>query len=333
MSTPKEPDDILQSVIDERKADVFIYSADIEQNHAYQLLSQVQLAEDRKENCILILTTYGGDPDAAFRIIKCIRKFYKHITLFVFGPCKSAGTLIALGVDEIRMGLYGEFGPLDIQLTKDDEFITNTSGVSYLQMLDVLNEKLFSTFEDSFLKIKHRSRYAITTKTAGEICSSLATGLISPISAQIDPLKLGDIQRAINITYAYGQRLGATKETLDRLILGYPSHSFVIDIDEAVKIFGNVQPPSILELQFEQCIATYVRFVPEQPIIQQLKSQKNTKPDEPVTTNNTEQPEVANAQNANGNSAGSDKKRSREFKKSSAPQNGQNKSAGILQLR
>lgn len=279
---PKNYNEILSLIIDEYDADIFIYAAEIVFNAANNIIDQIQNAENKRKNCVLILTTYGGDPDAAYRIIKLIKRYYSEIILFVFGPCKSAGTLMALGADKIKMGLLGEFGPLDIQLTKDDEFVTNTSGVSYLNMLNILSDKLFIAFENSFLNLKQRSRYSITTKTAGDICSSLAVGLVSPISAQIDPLKLGDIQRAINITYAYGQRLGASKELLDKLILHYPSHGFVIDIEEAVTLFNNVESPSVTELELEQLIKNYVRFVPDQPITLQLKPEK--------TENDTAQP-------------------------------------------
>ncbi len=186
-------------------------------------------------------------------------------------------------------------------------------------MLDVLNEKLFSTFEDSFLKIKHRSRYAITTKTAGEICSSLAVGLLSPISGQIDPLKLGDIQRAINITYAYGMRLGATKDTLDRLILGYPSHSFVIDIDEAAQIFNTVKSPTLVELQFEQFISNIVRFVPEKPVIQQvIPEKKQTQNDTPNTNSNGQQQDDSVGADTKGNGASVKQQRKQNQKDPSA---------------
>ncbi len=42
-----------------------------------------------------------------------------------------------------------------------------------------------------------------------------------PFSAQIDPLRLGEMQRTINIAKQYGERLRASAETLDKLIGDY----------------------------------------------------------------------------------------------------------------
>ncbi len=122
-----------------------------------------------------------------FRFIEYVKRYYQYFTLYVVGHCKSAGTLIALGADEIVMFDFGELGPLDVQLSKEDE-MTNTSGLSLRQAIMVLQDEAFSMFEDCFLKLKGRSGGTITTKTASEISSSLVTGLFAPVFAQIDPL-------------------------------------------------------------------------------------------------------------------------------------------------
>jgi hypothetical protein len=100
---------------------------------------------------------------------------------------------------------------------------------------------MFRSFEANFLNLKRKSGYTITTKTAAEISSKLAVGLISPISAQIDPIRLGEVQRSIKIAKDYGERLCKDEDLIDHLIAEYPCHSFVIDIDEAKKIFKNVR--------------------------------------------------------------------------------------------
>jgi ClpP class serine protease len=41
----------------------------------------------------------------------------------VSGYCKSAGTLIALGANELAFGEHGELGPLDVQIAKRDEVL------------------------------------------------------------------------------------------------------------------------------------------------------------------------------------------------------------------
>jgi hypothetical protein len=232
---------ILQNVADTNDGDIYLFSAEVNDNTADVLIQLIRSHEDRRKNCILILTTNGGDPDAGYRIVRLIKRYYERLILYVYGSCKSTGTLIALGADEIVMGDFGEFGPLDIQLTRDDE-MSNTSGLSYLQSLTQLNEQIFRSFEVNFLNLKQKSSNTITTRTAAEIGTKLAVGLISQISAQLDPVKLGEVHRAIKIADAYGKRLCTNNEkNLSKLIVGYPSHSFVIDIDEAQTLFANVK--------------------------------------------------------------------------------------------
>ncbi|TMI67861.1 MAG: SppA protein, partial [Bacteroidetes bacterium] len=216
----------LKQLISDTNSDVYIFVASVNDENADKFIRLLRNNYIKKDNCSLILTTYGGDPDAGYRIVRTIKRYYSKFSLYIFGSCKSTGTLMALGADEIVMSDFGEFGPLDIQLTRDDE-LSNTSGLNFAQSLMSLNEQLFRAFEENFLGLKRRSRNTITTRTAAEICSKLAVGLISPISAQIDPVKLGEVQRSIKIANEYGTRLSVKTTLIAKLIVGYPSHGFV----------------------------------------------------------------------------------------------------------
>jgi hypothetical protein len=285
----------LASLINDNQSDFYLFVGTIDDRNADKFITALRKNSDRKDNCSLILTTYGGDPDAGYRIIRAIKRYYKKLTLYIFGSCKSTGTLMALGADEIVMSDFGEFGPLDIQLTKDDE-LSNTSGLNFVQSLMSLNEQLFRAFEENFLGLKRRSRNTITTKTAAEICSKLAVGLISPISAQIDPVKLGEVQRAIKIANEYGTRLCDRHDLIAKLIVGYPSHGFVIDFQEATEIFGNVRWVTDNESILEQFLLKLVRNEGEEDFISELTPEKeDTKPTEntvntDTTTENSENP-------------------------------------------
>ncbi|WP_426492481.1 SDH family Clp fold serine proteinase [Hymenobacter sp. 102] len=248
------------------EADLYLFNSTVTENSADEFVHLIRGHADKKANCALFLTTYGGDPDAGYRMVRIIKRYYSKLILFVCGSCKSTGTLIALGADEIIMGDFGELGPLDIQLAKDDEMLS-TSGLSYLQSLASLSEQLFPTFEKAFFNIKQRSGYTITTRTAAEIASKLTVGLVSPISAQIDPVKLGEVQRAIQIADAYGRRLTDKEDLITYLIAGYPSHGFVIDFEEAESIFPNVRLLNDKELLIEHWLFPYLRRENGQPAI------------------------------------------------------------------
>jgi len=266
-----KPEEAVDAIIEENDCDMFILSANISNISVDALITLIRRKENKRPNFALILTTYGGDPDAGYRLVKIIKRYYKKFILYVMGSCKSTGTLISLGADEIAMGDFGEFGPLDIQLTKEDE-MSSLSGLSYTQSIQSLTEEIFKTFEHSFLAVKERSAGTITTKTAAEIGSKLAVGLLSPVSAQIDPIKLGEVLRAINIAKAYGSRIAPKHpELIKKLIEDYPSHGFVIDFEEAKDIFPNVRQLNENEQALESVLLHIVRKETESRIVDEIE--------------------------------------------------------------
>lgn len=256
---PQNLQDCLDKIANANNSDIFLFNAEISYQTTEKLIEMAQTLSKRKPNLSLLLTTGGGDPDAGYRVMRILQTLYAEIYLYVFGYCKSTGTLMALGATEIIMGSFGELGPLDIQLIKDDELL-QMSGMNYIQSFIALNEQMEQTFKHNFLSLKQNSNYTITTKTAADIASKLAIGLISPISAQIDPIKLGEVIRAIKIAEAYGMRLNDDIELIKILITGYPSHGFVIDLKEAQNIFKNVRGCNKDEENLQQILIGVTRM-------------------------------------------------------------------------
>ena len=145
----------IQELTNTLNADLFLLSGPIERKQAELFLNEAESTE-RRENVALVLCTYGGDADAAFIIARFLKRFYKKFTLYVHGYCKSAGTLIALGANEIVMSHRGEFGPLDVQLLKSDELIFRSSGLDIEEALTTLSDQAFRVFEKHFLGIVRR---------------------------------------------------------------------------------------------------------------------------------------------------------------------------------
>jgi len=61
----------------------------------------------------LVLITRGGNVLTPLRLISLLREFGEEVSVLVPYMAHSAGTLIALGADEIVMGAMGELGPVD----------------------------------------------------------------------------------------------------------------------------------------------------------------------------------------------------------------------------
>ncbi len=167
------------------------------------------------------------------------------------GLCKSAGTLICLGAGEVIMADQAELGPLDMQVRKSDELFDTGSGLDTVQALNYMRAQAMDAFRAYMVELKVDG--GLSTRMAAEIASKFAASLFGPVYSQIDPVRLAELQRTIEIAYAYGARLsGGSKnlkqDALDRLVSNYPSHGFVIDRKEAREIFVTVRAPRDAEL-------------------------------------------------------------------------------------
>lgn len=199
--------------------------------------------QGRVDNCTLFLTTFGGDPDAGFRIGRCLQHHYKNLRIVVPSYCKSAGTLIAIAANDLAIGDGGELGPLDVQVKNPNEMQGRNSGLDIQQALYAIDNHAASVFFKFLRALKNQ--VGLSTRLAGELAIKLAIGQAEPLYSQIDPLRIGELQRAMTIAKSYGEKLSEKSDSLignalEMLAYGYPAHSHVIDRKEAKKLFANV---------------------------------------------------------------------------------------------
>lgn len=234
--------------------DIITYSGEINMD-GYQ--SVCSALENRKsDKALLVLCTPGGDPHAGFRIARALQHNFSSFDALVPRYCKSAGTLLVVGASTLYLGDMSELGPLDIQVRKSDEIIGRNSGLDILQAVSYLQNHAMGAFRSHLVEL---TQAGLSTRVASDICTKLTTGLFEPIFAQIDPMKLAEMQRATEIAFAYGQRLNEKSNNLRsaglaRLVTGYPSHGFVIDRKEARTIFINVHQPTGLLAQLNKAL-------------------------------------------------------------------------------
>lgn len=234
------------------QTDFLLISRGIDRSLYNDLTSKI--TEKKNKKCHLFLTTYGGDPHAAYRIARCLRHNYDFLKIIIPGFCKSAGTLICVAADELSIGDCGELGPLDIQVNKPNEFMERSSGLDLMQAMTAGLNNSKDIFNDYFFHLRTNLQFA--TKLSAELSMQIATGALSEIYSQIDPLRLGELQRAMTITKEYGLRLiNYTKNlkdesSLQRLVNFYPAHEFVIDRKEAKEFFKRVNHLTNAEKSF-----------------------------------------------------------------------------------
>ncbi|WP_157652443.1 SDH family Clp fold serine proteinase [Burkholderia ubonensis] len=208
------------------------------------------LKDKTRPKVTVFLTTYGGDPHGGFRFARCLRHNYEHVRLVVPSFCKSAGTLIAIAANELAIGDFGELGPLDVQVIKPSELAERGSGLEVMEALNISAAHAQQVFSQNLVDL--RQTWRLSTKLAGEFAGILAAAAVQPLYAQIDPARLGEMQRAMRIALEYGDRLSSASHSLrtgalEQLVSGYPSHSFVIDRKEARQLFNSVHAPTEAE--------------------------------------------------------------------------------------
>jgi len=265
--------------LESKNADGFLYSGPINRELADRLVNLIDSRPERRKNACVFITTFGGDPNAAYRIGRSLKSNYKEgrILALLGGYCKSAGTLLALSAQELAFGCYGELGPLDTQIDKPNEILGSESGLDLFQALKQITDSSFESFEQQMISIIRHSGGTITTKVAAEIASSLTVGIFSPIAAQIDPLRLGVVKRAIQIGLAYGNRLRMNNPnvkvgTVEKLVHEYPAHGFVIDQNEATELFEQVRSFDPGETRIFGFIENFLRIPDSNGIVSDLRT-------------------------------------------------------------
>lgn len=186
----------------------------------------------------VILQTGGGDIDAAFSILKILKKSCKKLNIIVPLFAKSAGTLICLGADNLLLTDLSELGPLDTQIREKDsqDYKSALNALNALRQirlhsLETLDITTKLIIDRSDMNISEAIKLAIkfTGETSGRLYSKL------------DPNKIGEYARALDVGMKYGVTIMArymgwdhakAGKMIRRLVYSYPSHGYVIDIDE-----------------------------------------------------------------------------------------------------
>lgn len=254
------------------EVDTIYYIGEISRNGYSQITKTCKKLKELNNNksAVLFLLTFGGNPHMGFRIARALQHYYENgFSVIIPSSCKSAGTLISIGANQVVIADEGELGPLDIQLSKSTELFEQTSGLDLPQAMSALRSGVTESIRDVLIEVRMGGR--LSTKIASEIATNVTTGIYSPIYAQIDPLRLGELHRATMIAYEYGTKLSDKSENLQpaalkQLIMDYPSHGFVIDRKEAKSIFKNVRIPNEEELKIIDGLSNIITAFEDQTL-------------------------------------------------------------------
>jgi hypothetical protein len=203
----------------------------------------------KNKKLLLILITYGGLANPTYRTARLLQSFYDEVHAFIPSYCKSAGTLLICSAHTLILSPFGEIGPLDVQLIQKDEIFGRRSGLTTRSALLDLKAHAFDLFEHFMFEIVGASQGAASFRLASDISARATSNLMSKIYEQINPDALGQDFRDLNVAAKYGERLNMKHHNLKndgikRLVYEYPSHDFVIDLEEAREIFDRAVLPT-----------------------------------------------------------------------------------------
>jgi len=254
----------IAAAVAELDTDFYLYNGPITRSSVLHVVEEVSRSIQRP-SATLLLVTNGGDPDAAFKIARYFQHKYEHFTVLVAGLCKSAGTLLALGANELAFTPFGELGPLDIQLTKVDRFEQMQSGLVITDALNTLEKRAMDLVLRTTSGLVEANQGMVSFVAATQVAIDSMKAIYAPVLARIDPEEIGTRSRAMRIAQDYGRRLEAVSknlqsDTLRLLAETYSSHSFVIDQIEADSLFRNVRSVNHVEKRIVQELRQYARY-------------------------------------------------------------------------
>ena len=134
----------------------------------------------------------------------------------------------------------------------------------------------------------------VSIQTAMNVASQMISALYGPIFGQFDPEEVGSRSRAMRIGEEYAYRLNSKSmnlkdNTIEDLSRSYPSHGFVIDFvidfDEARRIFNNVRQANKYEIETINALGRLARLPLQRPKIKFLSQNEVCKNDYEIVNN------------------------------------------------
>lgn len=254
--------------------DIYLYNGEIKRSSDLAFIEKVN-SEKSCNECLVLLVTPGGNPDAAYKMARYLQHRYESYKILIPGYCKSAGTLFAIGADEVIFTPYGELGPLDVQMAKTDQIAGLESGLNISEAFITLEARARETYQNVISDILSSSGGIVSFQTASHAATEIVTALYGPIFSRIDPEEVGSRSRAMRIGEDYGQRLSLKWENLKNGALAalsqdYSSHGFVIDFFEAQSLFHRVRLANETEMKLVLSLGVVARHPQRQLTIEKL---------------------------------------------------------------
>jgi hypothetical protein len=212
----------------------------------------------------LWIESSGGDADAAYKIALLLRSKCDVLRVVIPDMAKSAATLIALAADEVYMSPAAELGPLDAQIQHPDR---EDKGISALDVAGALDE--LAKIGLSVVNTAGPRTIRVTGLPRRDVFPQLlkyANDLMNPVASKLDPSLIHNAANGLKVAEKYAENLirrfvknpspdraARLRELPHKLVTSYPSHGYVIDIDEAKELGINALPMAEYDFEAVAC--------------------------------------------------------------------------------
>lgn len=185
----------------------------------------------------LILYTRGGDTLAAWNIVNLIREFCNELEIIVPNKCRSSGTLMSLGANNIVMTKQATLGPIDPSITRSMSPIIPNSTPPQKLSLSVESVK-------GYIQLLKNEFGVHEDKSLSDAYLKLAE--------YIHPVVLGDVYRTQKQIQMLATKLlmmgGYEKDPIEKIVTflcsDSGSHDYTINRTEARELGLHIETPS-----------------------------------------------------------------------------------------
>jgi ClpP class serine protease len=210
----------------------------ISQFHSNKIYNAISENKNEKDILLVVLSD-GGKIEPAYLISKACKRLKKEkFIVSIPRKAKSAATLIALGADEIHMGMLSELGPIDPQFGGFPALgLSNAlSRLAELSCQYPQSSEMFAKYLTANLNLRDLGYFERINESATQYAERLLAGRELPN--------------------------GHTPKSLaNHLTNHYKDHSFVIDSDEAIELLGEkIVKIGTSEYQFGNDVYSFLEF-------------------------------------------------------------------------
>ena len=226
-------------------------SAEIKKDVKARFFEHLQRA--RPPRVDVLMFTQGGETIAAFGLARLVREFADWVGVLIPDMCHSAGTLFALGADQIVMTRAASLSPIDPSIRGPlNPTIEVNPGQRQLVPLSVESVAGFKTLVTEDWGIKADEPLAAILRALAERVHPLALGDVFRVRQQIEHL-------ATQLLLEHRKDEDHAKHIVDTLTKRLGSHDYLISRREARKLLLNQVAEDDEELE-ELILALYEDF-------------------------------------------------------------------------